>query len=241
MTTKINKEKSICTCPEDVEYNDSNGSDESNITLETSISNIPDVKDVKFMAKEKFYYNHVDKFFKTNGKKQFKRMVDIIEGNSHISLRIMDWFVTRYAHKKKVSYDLKSNDEDDDIFMPGKRFFSVNIGYKAQLRAYKKKYFDPFRRDEKKKFWYPYEIEKVTHKLFTTIGQLNFFLWAFENEIVDYIENNYDAIIAEMNVSNKHDKVRKIKKKKEIEKKKKEIVKNEQKNVVQLNTVLEFD
>jgi hypothetical protein len=36
----------------------------------------------------------------------------------------------------------------------------------------------------------------------TTIGQLNFFKWAIENRIVDYIENNYQDIENDMNHRN---------------------------------------
>jgi len=36
----------------------------------------------------------------------------------------------------------------------------------------------------------------------TTIGQLNFFKWAIENKIVDFIESNYTAIENDMNGRN---------------------------------------
>ena len=36
----------------------------------------------------------------------------------------------------------------------------------------------------------------------TTIGQLNFFKWAIENKILDYIEENYDTIENDMNSRN---------------------------------------
>jgi hypothetical protein len=36
----------------------------------------------------------------------------------------------------------------------------------------------------------------------TTIGQLNFFKWAIENQVLEYIENNYDEIEADMNSRN---------------------------------------
>ena len=36
----------------------------------------------------------------------------------------------------------------------------------------------------------------------TTIGQLNFFKWALENKIVDYIEQHYSAIEKDMNSRN---------------------------------------
>jgi len=36
----------------------------------------------------------------------------------------------------------------------------------------------------------------------TTIGQLNFFKWAIENDIIDYIRTNYEMIESDMNSRN---------------------------------------
>ena len=36
----------------------------------------------------------------------------------------------------------------------------------------------------------------------TTIGQLNFFKWAIENKIIDYIKEHYDDIEKDMNDRN---------------------------------------
>jgi hypothetical protein len=36
----------------------------------------------------------------------------------------------------------------------------------------------------------------------TTIGQLNFFKWAIENKILDYIDENYETIENDMNSRN---------------------------------------
>ena len=36
----------------------------------------------------------------------------------------------------------------------------------------------------------------------TTIGQLNFFKWAIENKVIQYIENNYITIENDMNSRN---------------------------------------
>ena len=45
----------------------------------------------------------------------------------------------------------------------------------------------------------------------TTIGQLNFFKWALENNIIDYIEKNYDEIQNDMDENNSLSKTRKNK------------------------------
>jgi uncharacterized iron-regulated protein len=65
------------------------------------------------------------------------------------------------------------------------------------LKAYSKRRFDPFCRWDRINI--PYKGE--TH-IETTIGQLNFFKWALENGVIDYIDENYDAIEKDMNSRN---------------------------------------
>tara|TARA_Y100000992_G_scaffold302592_1_gene277560 strand:+ start:2905 stop:3468 length:564 start_codon:yes stop_codon:yes gene_type:complete len=114
-------------------------------------------------------------------------MLKIINGESSISLRIVDWFVTNYAKKNYTVYD---------IFETNKRF-KVYFDYKLKLKAYSKKRFDPFCRWERINI--PYSDNKMIQ---TTIGQLNFFKWALENKVIEYIENNYDVIEKDMNQRN---------------------------------------
>ena len=120
------------------------------------------------------------------GNDHLERMLKIINGDVNISLRIVDWFTTNYAKKYYTVYDL-----------PNGSRFKVYTDYKLKLRSYSKKNFDPFCRWERISI--PYKGE--TH-LQTTIGQLNFFKWAFENNIIDYIETNYAAIEKDMNNRN---------------------------------------
>ena len=72
--------------------------------------------------------------------------------------------------------------------------FVVHTNYKLQLKAYSKKYFDPFCRRERIYFYYGVENKK----LITTVGQLNFFRWMIENNIIDYIKNFYSEIEGDM-------------------------------------------
>jgi len=115
-----------------------------------------------------------------------ERMLRIINGDVNISLRIVDWFTTNYAKKYYTVYDLPT----------GSRM-KVYTDYKLKLRSYSKKRFDPFCRWDRISI--PYKNN--TH-LQTTIGQLNFFKWAFENKVIDYIETNYAAIEKDMNNRN---------------------------------------
>ena len=45
-------------------------------------------------------------FYNTNG--NLDRMLSIINGNSRISLRIVDWFATNYAKKYYTVYDINN-------------------------------------------------------------------------------------------------------------------------------------
>lgn len=120
-------------------------------------------------------------------KESLKRMVSIINGESKISLRIVDWFVTNYAKKNFTVYELSD----------AQPRFKVYNDYKLKLKAYSKKRFDPFCRWERISI--PYDDENYME---TTIGQLNFFKWTIENRIVEFIEENYETIESDMNSRN---------------------------------------
>ena len=147
-------------------------------------SNVPELKDVYFRPKEILYFKSIDSYYKNLSLKYVQQMIDIIEGNSILSLRLLDWFVTKYSKKYNIKYNIDSNNFDFD------NKFVVHISYKAQLRAYKKEHFDPFRR--RKKFFYTFKQNNV--KIPTTIGQLHFFKWAFDNNIIDYVISNHEKI-----------------------------------------------
>jgi hypothetical protein len=120
----------------------------------------------------------------------------VVNGESKVSLRIIDWFVTNYAKKFDTEYVIRMRtgilkDLVEDCT------FKVYHRYKLQLKAYSKKRFDPFCRWER--ISVPYDNEKIME---TTIGQLNFFKWAIENRIIHYIENNYATIETDMNHRN---------------------------------------
>ncbi len=154
-----------------------------------------------FSVKELCYYKTIDKFFKICSSENITKMIDIVEGKSNISLRILDWFVTKYS---KNRIDCGTN-KDTEIF-------DVRISYKSQLKSYKKRYFDPFRR--RQKFVY-YFGDKQQRHMDTTLGQLNFFKWAFTNSILTYVDKNLKHISKEMNLSNKEEKKKKKKKSEE--------------------------
>jgi hypothetical protein len=130
-------------------------------------------------------------FYNDHG--NLRKMMSIINGESKISLRIVDWFVTNFAKKNYTVYDLPIQRGTGQSIIR----FKVYNDYKLKLKAYSKKRFDPFCRWERINV--PFDDEKFME---TTIGQLNFFKWAIENKIVDYIENNYTDIEDDMNHRN---------------------------------------
>ncbi len=168
----------------------------------------PTIDEIELSKKETYYYKIIDKFYKTLNPQKVNLMIDIIEGRSAISLRLLDWFVTRYSNKHKVRYTRIEKDNNDKFEQSIDDGFNVHISYKAQLKSYKKRYFDPFRR--RKKFKYFFDKQKNIY-LCTTIGQLNFFKWAFNNYVIEYVMSKYKTITKAMGASNKLDKTRKQK------------------------------
>jgi len=129
--------------------------------------------------------NKLIDYYKKDNEKMDK-MLNVINGVSRISLRIVDWFVTNYAKKHYTVYEIKDTQR-----------FKVYIDYKLNLKAYSKRRFDPFCRWQR--ITIPYDNDKYIQ---TTIGQLNFFKWALENDVIKYIENNYSDIEIDMNNRN---------------------------------------
>ena len=123
-------------------------------------------------------------------------MMRIINGETKISLRIVDWFVTNYAKKYYTVYNIPSLKTDMSTR------FKVYHDYKLKLKAYSKKRFDPFCR------WERITIPFMEKHMETTIGQLNFFKWAIEYKVIDYIEENYQQIENDMNSRNTSSKKR---------------------------------
>ena len=127
------------------------------------------------------------------------KMLKIITGDSKISLRIVDWFATNYAKKYYTLYSIE--DDNENI-----KRFKVYFDYKLKLKAYRKRRFDPFCRWERISI--PYKGDKFIE---TTIGQLNFFKWAIENKVINYIEENYETIEKDMNTRNSTSKRKELK------------------------------
>jgi len=140
-----------------------------------------------------------------------EKILPIINGESNISLRLIDWFATNYSKKYYTVYPLTKKTGEE-------KRFKVYIDYKLKLKAYSKRRFDPFCRWER--ITIPYENDCYIQ---TTIGQLNFFRWALENKIINYIEQNLIQINNDMNRRNSTAKNRKEKSTTKTRKKREEL------------------
>ena len=130
-----------------------------------------------YITQNSLLLNNLLNFYNRDG--NLEKILPIINGESSISLRLIDWFATNYSKKNFTVYKFKHESG-------GERRFKVYLEYKLKLRAYSKKRFDPFCRWDR--ITIPYNNDG-TH-IQTTIGQLNFFRWILENKILDYIEKN---------------------------------------------------
>ena len=127
------------------------------------------------------------------------KLIAILKGES-ISLRLIDWFVTNYCKKFNIMYNLNDFRPVQEGQTEAQRkafdnYILVHTNYKGQLKAYSKRNFDPFCRRNRIRFYYE------ENKYFvTTVGQLNFFKWAMENHIIDYIQVHLKEIEDDMNL-----------------------------------------
>ena len=127
-------------------------------------------------SKEQLVLHRLSNFY--SNPDVLERVRAIITGNSNISLRLIDWLVTNFAKKYNVSYLTKADS----------RHVIVYLAYKSHLKAYSKKMFDPFCRWKRIQFL----------GMNTTVGQLSFFEWAIQDEVLDYLEENFEDVQRDM-------------------------------------------
>lgn len=158
------------------------------------------------------------------------RILPILTGKSKISLRLIDWFVTNYAkifntHYSLNEYKLKReqkskkpkvpitktlkrdisgtpqiNNEIKNIIASDQYFndlFFVYPSYRQELKTNSKKRFDVFCRNGS--FNYYFDDHKFIE---TNDGQLNFFDWADNMYVIDFIEDHYSEIEKDMELRN---------------------------------------
>jgi hypothetical protein len=122
----------------------------------------------------------------------------IIDGKHQLSLRMIDWLITIYAKNNNMVYWINLNDDKIYYDLPednSNNFKKINLylDYRSQLKSFKKINFDSFRRHDRISF-----ISNKGTTLETTIGQLNFFKWAFNNRVINYAIENQKIIYDNM-------------------------------------------
>ena len=182
----------------------------------------------KYTTQNELLLKNLLEFYNDNG--NIEKILPIINGQSSLSIRIIDWFVTNYAKKNYVIYNVEKN----GVYSR----FKVYIDYKLRLKAYSKRRFDPFCRWDR--ITIPY---KQDSHIQTTIGQLNFFRWILENKILEYIEKNFDEISHDMNKRNSTSKNKKGKKDKSTRKTREELSISATKSIKKENVeiIVSFD
>lgn len=94
--------------------------------------------------------------------KNIKVIQEILHKESKLTLRVLEWYITVYCKEKE------SNSQH------------IYENFKIQLKAYSKKLFDPFCRGDR----IILAIDETT-QIETTVGQLNFFRFVIENNVID--------------------------------------------------------
>lgn len=99
---------------------------------------------------------------------------------SNSSFRKIEWFLTRFAIRSPIEVGFHQD---------------IGAEYRNQMLKYGKRYFDPFKRTNK------IAIDHNGVQFETSIGQLNFFRWAYMNGVLDYVNDNIELITQEMNTA----------------------------------------
>lgn len=157
------------------------------------------------------YIKILKQYYDTLDSNIIKEIIDIINGNSKLSLRLIDWVVTKYSKNYLILLYTNPNE-----------LLNVYISYKSQLKNYTKKFFDPFKRGIIVDFKF-----KDNTSIKTTVGQLIFFKWIYENNIIQYIFNNQKTLYNKMYVYYVNEKKIKLMKDKKLKNEKKETDKKE--------------
>jgi len=152
------------------------------------IDKLIEFKHYKIMSRSETLLNSLKNYLTPE---KMEKILPILTGESVISIRVIEWFVTNYCKKKNIAF-IKKDKNNKDIY------FNVYLNYKSQLKSYNKDLFDPFCRGEE---LIDFHIKDNTY-IVTNIPQLNFFKWALEYDIVDYIVTNLNDIYKDMTENN---------------------------------------
>ena len=128
----------------------------------------------------------VKRFF--DKKENFEKLKPMLTQECKISLRVLDWSTTNWSKRNTVMLETYRNEYKETI--------NMFLDYKANLKAFSKKSFDPFCRRERIMMKFECDPEEKTY--ISTTAQLNFMKWAIESGVLDYCQQNLELLEADM-------------------------------------------
>lgn len=130
--------------------------------------------------------NKIHCFF--NVPENFSKLESLLEQTTPISLRLLDWVVTNYSKKNSVYLRVNRNGVEENV--------NLFLDYKAHLKSFSKRSFDPFCRRER--IIVMFSIDKKNRKFLTTPAQLNFYKWCIQTGVTKYCEENLKELESDM-------------------------------------------
>lgn len=128
----------------------------------------------------------VNRFF--DKQENFDKLKPMLTQECRISLRVLDWSTTNWSKKHTVMLETYRNGYKETV--------NMFLDYKANLKAFSKKGFDPFCRRERIILKFECDPEQKTY--ISTTAQLNFMKWAIESGVLDYCQQNVESLEADM-------------------------------------------
>lgn len=137
-------------------------------------------------AKQELLMKRVSAFFADEV--HFAALLPLLEQTAVVSLRLLDYLVTNFAKKTPVYLDVCRHGrlETVDLF----------LDYKAQLKAFSKRSFDPFCRRER--VLWVCESDPQRRQFLTTPAQLNFFRWCIEMRLCEWVQEHNAEVERDM-------------------------------------------
>ena len=97
------------------------------------IDKLIEFKHYKIMSRSETLLNSLKNYLTPD---KMEKILPILTGESVISIRVIEWFVTNYCKKKNIAF-IRKDKNNKDIY------FNVYLNYKSQLKSYNKDLFDP--------------------------------------------------------------------------------------------------
>jgi hypothetical protein len=114
-------------------------------------------------------------------------LIPVVTQTFDVSLRALDWFAVNFTKKNKILCKVDLGGGRSDVI-------NIFSHYRDQLRHWRRRMFDPFRRRERILFHHPVDMTLLE----TTVGQLNFLMWSHCFGIIEQARAHLQAIETDM-------------------------------------------